>query len=78
VEQAVPELVIYGPARTWIGDSGLTEMNADGSEKLDLTRQEPYTVAYDRLPVYLLEVIRSQQQTIETLERRIEALERKP
>lgn len=78
VEQAVPELVIYGPARTWIGDSGLTEMNADGSEKLDLTRQEPYTVAYDRLPVYLLEVIRSQQQTIEALERRIEALERKP
>ena len=78
VEQAIPELVIYGPARTWVGDSGLTEMNADGSEKLDHTRQEPYTVAYDRLPVYLLEVIRSQQQTIEALERRIEALERKP
>lgn len=77
VETAIPELVIYGPARQWIGDSGLTAVDENGDEILDHSRMEPYSVAYDRLPVILLEVIREQQQTIQQLEERVRQLEEK-
>jgi hypothetical protein len=74
VEQVLPELVIYGPARSWDGNTGLVKKDADGNELADYSKQEPYSVHYDRLPVMLLEVIKEQDQRIAELERQVKAL----
>jgi hypothetical protein len=74
VEQVLPELVIYGPARTWDGNTGLVKKDADGNELVDFSKHEPYSVHYDRLPVMLLEVIKEQDKRIAELERQVKAL----
>lgn len=76
VERLVPELVVYGPARTWIGDTGLIATDDEGNDLLDHTRTEPYSVHYDRLAVYLLEVIREQEARITALEKKLDEKER--
>ena len=74
VEQVLPELVIYGPARTWEGNTGLVKKDAEGNEVVDHSKQEPYSVYYDRLPVMLLEVIKEQEKRIEALEKQVKLL----
>jgi len=74
VEQLIPELVVYGPARAWIGNTGLVEKDENGNEILDFSTQEAYSVHYDRLPVYLLIIIKEQEQRISELEKKVEAL----
>lgn len=71
VAQAVPELVVYGPARSWNDDSGMPARDAQGQEITDPTRQEAYSVHYDRLAVALLQVIKEQETRIEQLEERL-------
>ncbi len=72
VERVLPELVVYGPARTWTDDSGIPATDAQGRELVDATRTEAYSVHYDRLAVLLLQVVKEQEQRIAELERRLE------
>lgn len=74
VEQLLPDLVVYGPARTWPDDSGVPASDAEGNTIVDPTRQEAYSVHYDRLAVYLLEIIKQQEERIGALERRLDGL----
>jgi hypothetical protein len=74
VEQVMPELVIYGPARSWEGNTGLVKKDAEGNEIIDPSKQEPYSVYYDRLPVMLLEVIKEQDRRISDLENQVKLL----
>jgi len=75
VEKVIPELVVYGPARQWNDDSGVPAKDENGNEIIDESRQEPYSVHYDRLPVYLLEIIKQQQEQLRSMEERIRVLE---
>lgn len=68
VEKHVPELVVYGPARQWIGDTGVAATDEEGNEILDWNKMEPYSVYYDRLAVYLLEIVKEQEARIQILE----------
>jgi hypothetical protein len=74
VEQVLPDLVVFGPARVWPDDSGVPATDAEGNTLVDPTLQEPYSVHYDRLAVYLLEVIKQQEERISELERRLDGL----
>jgi hypothetical protein len=64
VEKLVPDLVIYGPKRNWIGDSGLVEKDQDGGDILSKTEVEPYSVRYDRVGVYLISIVADQDKLI--------------
>lgn len=68
VEKHLPQLVVYGPARQWVGDTGIAATDEEGNEILDWNKMEPYSVYYDRLAVYLLEVIKDQEARIKKLE----------
>jgi hypothetical protein len=68
VEKHVPELVVYGPARQWIGDTGVAATDEEVNEILDWNQMEPYSVYYDRLAVYLLELVKEQEARIQKLE----------
>lgn len=61
----MPELVVYGPAREWIGNTGLVAKDSSGNEITDPDTMEPYSVYYDRLPVMLLEIIKEQNKRIQ-------------
>jgi len=74
VELFVPDLVVYGPSRKWIGDTGLVETDEYGNEILDYSTSEPYSVHYDRLSVYLLEIIKEQEERISILEEKLEQM----
>jgi hypothetical protein len=76
VEKLVPSLVVYGPARSWKDDSGIPEVDEFGAEIVDFNQQEPYSVHYDRLAVYLLEIIKQQEERIRSLEEKIMQLMR--
>jgi len=76
VETMVPDLVIYGPERQWVGNSGIPAVGPDGRELINPARMVPWSVRYDRLPVYLLEVIKEQDAAIRRLEERLSALEK--
>jgi len=77
VQYLVPELVIYGPARKWKGDTGLAETDEDGNEILDHSQIEPYSIRYDRLPVMLLEIIKEHEKKINELQQEINLLKNK-
>jgi hypothetical protein len=68
VEKQVPELVVYGPERQWIGDTGIPAKDEEGNEILDWSNMVPYSVHYDRLAVYLLEIVKEQEARIQKLE----------
>lgn len=74
VELLVPDLVVYGPSRKWIDDTGLVETDGNGNEILDYSTSEPYSVHYDRLSVYLLEIIKEQEERISVLEEKLELM----
>jgi hypothetical protein len=74
VEKLVPDLVIYGPKRNWIGDSGLTQRDETGSEILSTTESEPYSVRYDKIGIYLLKIVADQEKTIQQLQSEVAAL----
>ncbi len=71
VAQVMPGLVVYGPARQWNDDSGIPASDAAGNEITDPTRQEAYSVHYDRLAVALLDIIKEQEARITELEERV-------
>jgi hypothetical protein len=75
VEEAIPELVIYGPERQWIGNSGVPQTDENGKEILNPNKLVPYSVYYDRLPVYLLSIIKEQEERLNQLEKKIADLE---
>lgn len=75
VEEVLPDLVVYGPARQWIGETGLVEQDETGNDIIDPNTEEAYSVHYDRLAVYLLEIIREQEERLEVLEKRLRLLE---
>jgi hypothetical protein len=75
VEEALPELVIYGPERQWIGNTGIPQTDENGKEILNKDKLVPYSVYYDRLPVYLLSIIKEQEERLNLLEQKIAALE---
>jgi hypothetical protein len=77
VHEILPELVVYGPERQWIGDSGIPATDANGKEILNHNKQVPYSVHYDRLPVYLLQIIKEQDKKIQELEMRLQKIEDK-
>jgi len=77
VAALMPDLVIYGPERTWIGETGIAATDAQGREIVNPDKMVPYSVHYDRLPVYLLMVIKEQEARIMSLEARLQALEAK-
>ena len=64
VEKLVPDLVIYGPKRNWIGDSGLVEKDKDGGDIVSSTEIEPYSVRYDKVGVYLISIVAEQDKLI--------------
>jgi hypothetical protein len=76
VEKFMPELVIYGPERTWKGNTGIAETDENGREIVNPNKMVPYSVHYDRLPVYLLSIIKEQEERIDVLEKRLNALEK--
>ncbi len=75
VEEALPELVIYGPERQWIGNTGIPQTDENGKEILNTNKLVPYSVYYDRLPVYLLSIIKEQEDRLNQLEKKIADLE---
>ena len=75
VEEALPELVIYGPERQWIGNTGVPQTDENGKEILNTNKLVPYSVYYDRLPVYLLSIIKEQEDRLNQLEKKIADLE---
>lgn len=75
VADVMPDLVVYGPERQWIGETGVAATDANGKELLNHHKMVPYSVHYDRLPVYLLSIIKEQERRIQQLETRLEALE---
>jgi hypothetical protein len=75
VEEALPELVIYGPERQWIGNTGVPQTDENGKEILNTNKLVPYSVYYDRLPVYLLSIIKEQEYRLNQLEKKIADLE---
>lgn len=77
VAEVMPSLVIYGPERQWIGETGIAATDAQGREITNPNKMVPYSVHYDRLPVYLLMVIKEQESRINALEQRLRALEEK-
>jgi hypothetical protein len=77
VHETLPELVVYGPERQWIGDTGIPATDNNGKEILNHGKQVPYSVHYDRLPVYLLQIIKEQDKRIQDLELRLQKLEEK-
>ena len=77
VAEFIPELVVFGPERKWKGNTGIAETDANGREILNHNKMVPYSVHYDRLPVYLLSIIREQETRIKNLEERLEKLERR-
>jgi hypothetical protein len=76
VAEVMPELVILGPERQWVGNTGIPQTDANGVEINDPSKMVPYSVYYDRLPVYLLSIIKEQEERINTLEKRLNALEK--
>lgn len=76
VAEFMPELVIFGPERKWKGNTGIVETDANGKEIVNPNKMVPYSVHYDRLPVYLLSIIKEQESRIKNLEERLEKLER--
>ncbi len=77
VAEFMPELVVFGPERKWKGNTGIAETDANGKEILNHNKLVPYSVHYDRLPVYLLSIIKEQETRIKNLEERLEKLERR-
>lgn len=75
VETVLPDLVVYGPARTWIDDTGLVATDEAGNDLINPDEEEAYSVHYDRLAVYLLEIIREQDARLEALEKRLRIME---
>jgi hypothetical protein len=76
VAEVMPELVILGPERQWVGNTGVPQTDANGIEINDPSKMVPYSVYYDRLPVYLLSIIKEQEERINALEKRLNALEK--
>jgi hypothetical protein len=76
VAEVMPELVILGPERQWVGNTGIPQTDANGVEINDPSKMVPYSVYYDRLPVYLLSIIKEQEERINALEKRLNALEK--
>jgi hypothetical protein len=83
VEQLVPDLVVYGPKRNWIGNTGAVQKDENGHEILSSTEVEPYSVRYDKVGVYLISIvaeqesiIAKQQKEIDEMKSRLEMLER--
>ena len=74
VAEFMPELVIYGPERKWKGNTGIAETDASGKEILNFNKMVPYSVHYDRLPVYLLSIIKEQEERIKLLEQKVNNL----
>jgi hypothetical protein len=74
VEQVLPQLVVYGPARVWPDDSGVPATDTGGRDLTDPDQLEPYSVHYDRLAVYLLEIVKQQEERINELERRLDGI----
>jgi len=75
VEKLVPDLVVYGPKRTWIGNGGEVLKNEKGEEVLSENEVEPYSVRYDKIGVYLIQIVAEQQQELNALRKRLEKLE---
>lgn len=75
VEQLVPDLVVYGPKRTWIGNDGEVLKNEKGEEVLSATEVEPYSVRYDKIGVYLIQIVAQQEQELKELRARLDRLE---
>ena len=76
VAEVMPELVILGPERQWVGNTGVPQTDANGVEINDPSKMVPYSVYYDRLPVYLLSIIKEQEERINALEKRLNAIEK--
>ena len=74
VEKLVPDLVIYGPKRTWIGETGLVEKDENGADILSKTEVEPYSVRYDKVAVYLISIVAGQDKLITQQQKDIDAL----
>ncbi len=68
VDKSMPQLVVYGPERQWVGDTGIPAVDEEGNEIVDTNNMVPYSVHYDRLAVYLLQVIQEQEARINKLE----------
>lgn len=75
VNEILPELVIFGPERKWKGNTGIPQTDTNGVEINDPTKMVPYSVYYDRLPVYLLSIIKEQEERINALEKRLNEIE---
>ncbi len=74
VELILTELVIYGPARQWFGETGTVAVDENGEEILNWDVMEPYSISYDRLAIYLLDIIIEQEERINELERKVDEL----
>lgn len=74
VEKLVPDLVVYGPKRTWIGNTGEVLKNEKGEEVLSATEVEPYSVRYDKVGVYLVKIVADQEQALLRQGKEIESL----
>jgi len=74
VEKLVPDLVVYGPKRNWIGDTGLVEQDEEGADILDYSQQECYSVRYDKVGVYLISIVADQEETIKSQQQELEEL----
>jgi hypothetical protein len=67
VEQLVPDLVVYGYKRNWIGDTGLVEHDDEGVEILDKSDIECYGVRYEKVGLLLVPIVADHDATINSL-----------
>lgn len=72
VEKLVPELVVYGPKRNWIGNTGTVQKDENGHEILSTTEVEPYSVRYDKVGVYLISIVAEQENIIAKQQKEID------
>ncbi len=74
VEKFVPDLVVYGPKRNWIGETGLVQTDANGADVVSKTETECYSVKYDRVAVYLIKIVADQDKLITEQQKDIASL----
>ena len=70
---------MYGPWNViWVNgewEMEIPETDENGKEILNTNKLVPYSVYYDRLPVYLLSIIKEQEERLNQLEKKIADLE---
>lgn len=73
VDQIFPDLATYGHKRTYYSDGSML-LDSLGIPAVDTTQMEVRGVKYHKLPVYLLALVKEQQESIDLLQGQVQQL----